>query len=153
MSTPVTLSGRLTRDPELKFSASGVAVAKFSVVTSRRQLNKQTNEWEDQDVSFWDCVCFKQLAENVADSLVKGTAVIVQGRAAQRTWEAKDGSKRISVEVSVDEVGPTLRFATAKVSKASRGDGGGGQSQRPQGSTAAGASANDPWQSNDQPPF
>jgi single-strand DNA-binding protein len=94
MSTVVTLTGRLTADPELRFSASGAPVARFTVVTSRRVKDKQTGEWSDAETSFWDCVAFGQLAENVAESLAKGTAVIVTGRAAQEEWETKVGQKR-----------------------------------------------------------
>jgi single-strand DNA-binding protein len=155
MSTPVNLVGRLTSDPELRFSANGTAVAKFSVVTSRRTKD-QSGEWVDVDTSFWDCVAFKQTAENIAESLTKGTAVIVVGKAAQRTWETKEGEKRRSIEVTVDEIGPSLRFATAKVNKTQRqgggdaprgGQGGGfgqqaGGNQSPQGGNAP---ADDPW--------
>lgn len=170
MSTPVTLVGRLTADPELRFGANGTAVARFAVVTSRRVRDQQTGEWSDADTSFWDCVAFKQTAENVAESLVKGLSVIVVGKAAQRTWETKEGEKRRSVEVVVDEVGPSLRNATAKVEKAQRqGSGqGGGFGQQPQqtgqqqgggfGNQGGGAPAEDPWATGgggfgDDPPF
>lgn len=149
MSTPVNLVGRLTGDPELRFSGNGTAVAKFSVVTSRRTKD-QSGEWVDVDTSFWDCVAFKQTAENVAESLTKGTAVIVVGKAAQRTWETKEGEKRRSVEVTVDEIGPSLRFATAKVNKTQRQGGGGGGFGGPQGGNQSpqgggNAPADDPW--------
>lgn len=121
MSTQVTLAGRLTRDPEMKFTSSGKQVTRFSVVTSRRVKNNQTSEWEDKDTSFWECVAFGQLAENVAESLTKGTAVIVTGSAAMEEWE-KDGQKRRSVKVTAEDVAPSLRFASAKVAKAERRD-------------------------------
>lgn len=161
MSIPVNLVGRLTADPELRFSATGVAVAKFSVVTSRRVKDQQSGEWSDADTSYWDCVAFKQLAENIAESLTKGAAVLVVGKAAQRTWETKEGEKRRSVEVTVDDVGPSLRSATANVNKAQRQGGGFGGGQ----SAPAGApgSPDDPWMNkpasggggfdSDDPPF
>ncbi|MFZ0227446.1 MAG: single-stranded DNA-binding protein, partial [Mycobacterium sp.] len=110
MSTPVTLRGRLTRDPEMFYSAAGKPVVKFAVVTSRRVKDQQTSEWSDADTTFWDCVAFGQTAENVAESLEKGTAVIVQGNAAQEEWTTKDGEKRRSMKVVVDDVAPSLRF-------------------------------------------
>jgi single-strand DNA-binding protein len=120
MSTEVTLRGRLTRDPELRFSAKGQPVAKFAVVTSRRFKNQQTNEWEDRDTTFWDCVAFSELAQNIADSLEKGTAVVVTGHASQEEWEAKDGTKRKSMKVTAEDVAPSLRFASARIARASR---------------------------------
>ncbi len=153
MSTTVTLTGRLTRDPELKYSANGKPVARFSVVTSRRVKDQQTGEWRDDSVSFWDCVAFGQQAENVAESLVKGTAVIVTGRAAQQTWETREGEKRRSIEVVADEVAPSLRWASAKISKAER-------SRPAEASTAGGRpGGDDPWAAggpggySDEPPF
>ena len=118
MSTPVTLRGRLTRDPEMRYSNAGKPVTRFAVVTSRRVKDQQTGEWEDRDTTFWECVAFGQLAENCAESLEKGTAVIVQGNAAQEEWTTKDGEKRKSMKVTADEVAPSLRFHSAKVSKA-----------------------------------
>jgi len=153
MSTPVTLTGRLTADPELRFSAKGSPVAKFTVVTSRRVRDNQSGEWSDADTSFWDCVAFGQLAENIAESLGKGTAVLVAGRAAQRTWETKEGEKRRSVEVTADEVAPSLRFATCKVSKVERSRPAGGNGGR------GGQAEPDPWAAgasggySDEPPF
>ncbi len=151
MSPPVNLTGRMAADPELRFSAKGQPVARFTVVTSRRVRDSQTGEWSDADTSFWDCVAFGQLAENIAESLGKGTAVLVSGRAAQEEWETKDGQKRRSIKVTADEVAPSLRFATCKVAKAARskpaGNGGGGQAEA------------DPWASEPaggysaEPPF
>jgi single-strand DNA-binding protein len=144
MSTDVTLRGRLTRDPELRFSASGKAVTKFAVVTSRRFKNQQTGEWEDRDTTFWDCVAFNELAENVANSLEKGTAVVVTGHASQEEWEAKDGTKRKSMKVTAEDVAPSLRFATVKIARATRSG--------PAASSAPAAEA-DPWATEDKPPF
>ncbi len=151
MSTPVTLTGRVVADPELRFSAKGQPVARFTVVTSRRVRDSQSGEWSDADTSFWDCVAFGQLAENIAESLGKGTAVLVTGRAAQEEWETKDGQKRRSIKVTADEVAPSLRFATCKVAKVARskpaGNGGGSQADA------------DPWASepaggySGEPPF
>jgi single-strand DNA-binding protein len=118
MSTNVTLTGRLTRDPEVKFSAAGKAVARFAVVTSRRVKDQKTGEWSDADTTFWDCVAFGELAQNVADSLEKGTAVIVTGHAAQEEWTTKDGEKRKSLKVVAEDVAASLRWASAKVMKA-----------------------------------
>ena len=120
MSTQVTLRGNLTRDPELKYSAAGKPLVRFTVVTSRRVKDQQTGEWRDDSVTFWDCVAFGQLAENAAESLEKGTAVIVQGNAAQEEWETKEGEKRRSMKVMVDDLAVSLRRYSAKVSKAAR---------------------------------
>jgi single-strand DNA-binding protein len=142
MSTPVTLRGRLTRDPELRYSANGKPVTKFAVVTSRRFKNDQTGEWEERDTTFWDCVAFGELADNAAESLEKGTAVIVQGNAAQEEWATKDGEKRRSMKVVVEDVAPSLRFHSAKVSKAARASDGPKPTPRDE----------NPW-ANDEPPF
>ncbi len=120
MSTPVTLTGRLTRDPELTYSAKGTAVARFSVVTSRRFKNPDTSEWEDRDTTFWDCVAFGQFAENITESLVNGAAVVVTGHAYQEEWEDKSGQKRRSIKVTCEDVAPSLRFASAQIRKAER---------------------------------
>jgi single-strand DNA-binding protein len=117
MSTPVTLNGRFTRDPELMFSGAGNQIAKFAVVTSRRTLNKTSNEWEETDTSFWDCTAFGKLAENVLESCTKGTLVIVFGRAKQENWE-KDGQKRSKVVVIADEVAVSLKWDQVQVIKA-----------------------------------
>jgi single-strand DNA-binding protein len=127
MSTPVTLTGRLTADPEITFGKTGTAIARFSVVTSRRVLDKTSNEWKDEDTSFWNCTAFGALAENIGDSLEKGTAVIVTGRAAQESWEDRTtGAKRTAVKVTADEVAPLLRWANAKITKAQRSGAPGG---------------------------
>lgn len=145
MSTPVTLTGRLTADPELKFGQSGKAYARFTIATDRRELNRETNTWESKDSTFWNCTAFGVLAENVAESLTKGLAVIATGRASQEDWTDKQGNKRTSIKVVIDEIGPTLRFATVKVAKA--GDAQGAPStQRPGGGQATrGAQRDDPW--------
>jgi single-strand DNA-binding protein len=123
----VELIGNLTRQPELRFTPNGAAVASFGLAVNRRWRNQQSNEWEEQ-TSFFDVVCWRDLAENVAESLEKGARVIVVGRLEQRSWETQEGEKRSKVEVIADEVGPSLRWATAQVSKTERvrGDGGGG---------------------------
>ena len=115
----VTLIGNITRDPELRFTASGQATTTFGVAVNRRWQNRQTNEWEEA-TSFFDVVCWRDLADNVADSLGKGARVIVTGRLEQRSWETAEGEKRSKVEIVADEVGPSLRWATAKVEKTDR---------------------------------
>jgi len=135
----VTVVGNLTNDPELRFTPSGQAVASFTVASSSRVLDKQTNEWKDGDTVFMRCSVWRQYAENVAESLTRGTRVIVHGRLKQRSYETKEGEKRTVVECEVDDVGPVLRYATAKVTKVSRGGPGGG------GGFGGGAPADDPW--------
>ena len=119
----VTLVGNCTRDPELRFTSSGQAVATFGLAVNRRWQNRQTNEWEEQ-VSFFDVTCWQQMAENVAETVTKGTRVVVTGRLDQRSWETQDGDKRSKVEVVADEVAPSLRYATAQVVRNERRDGG-----------------------------
>ena len=122
----VELIGNVTRDPELRFTPNGAAVANFGLAVNRRWRNQKTNEWEEQ-VSFFDVVCWRELAENASESLTKGTRVMVSGRLDQRSWEdPKDWSKRSKVEVVADEIGPSLRWATAQVSKNERREGGSG---------------------------
>jgi single-strand DNA-binding protein len=116
----VTIVGNLTRDPELRFISSGAATANLSIAVNRKWMNKQTSQWEEQ-VSFFDVVCWRELAENVSESLTKGTRVTVTGRLEQRSWEdPKDGAKRSKVEIVADEVSPSLRWATANVAKTER---------------------------------
>jgi single-strand DNA-binding protein len=152
----VTVVGNLTNDPELRFTPSGAAVASFTVASSSRVLDRTTNEWKDGETVFMRCSVWRQYAENVAESLTKGTRVIVQGRLKQRSYETREGEKRQVMEVEVDDVGPALRYATAKVNRVQRQGGGfdGGQS------AGAGAPADDPWASSpsggagfDEPPF
>lgn len=121
----VTLTGNITRDPELRFTPSGQAVATFGLAVNRRWQNRQTNEWEEQ-VSFFDVKCWAQMAENVSESLGRGTRVVVSGRLEQRSWETDNGDKRSKVEVVADEIAPSLRWATAQVTKNERTDGAGG---------------------------
>jgi single-strand DNA-binding protein len=124
----ITIIGNITRDPELRFTPTGQATTNFGVAVNRRWQNRQTQEWEEQ-VSFFDVVCWQSLADNVADSLNKGARVIVTGRLDQRSWETQEGEKRSKVEIVADEVGPSLRWASAKVEKNQRkapGEGGGG---------------------------
>lgn len=122
----VTITGNVTRDPELRFTPSGQAVANFGVAVNRSWQNRQTQEWEEQ-VSFFDVTCWAQLAENVSETLSKGTRVTVTGRLDQRSWETQDGDKRSKVEIVADDVAISLRFATAEVTRNERrGDGGGG---------------------------
>ena len=121
----VNIVGNVTRDPELRFTPSGQAVANFGVAVNRRWQNRQTQEWEEA-VSFFDVTCWGQLAENVAESVQKGTRVVVDGRLDQRSWETEQGDKRSKVEIVADEVAPSLRWATAQITKNERRDGGDG---------------------------
>ena len=141
--TNLTMIGNLVNDPELRFTPSGAAVAKFTVASTPRYLDKNTNEWKDGDSLFLQCQIWRQAAENVAESLTKGMRVIVSGRLKQRSYETKEGEKRTVFEVEVDEVGPSLRNATAKVTKAQRSGGTGGFSAP---AATGGESFNDdPW--------
>lgn len=145
MSSTITLTGRITGQPELRFSPSGVAVAAFTIVTCRRVKDQNTGEWSDADTTFWDCKAFKQLAENIVESLEKGCAVVAVGRVVQESWEDRQtGAKRSKLTVRIDEIGPTLRNATAKVTKA----GGSGQGRQQFEETRRQTSqegASDPW--------
>lgn len=137
----VTLVGNVTRDPELRFTPSGQAVATFGLAVNRRWQNRSTNEWEEQ-VSFFDVKCWAQMAENVSESLGRGSRVIVNGRLEQRSWESEQGDKRSKVEVVADEIAPSLRWATATVTKNERSS---GQSGGNQGGSGAGRPvANEP---------
>jgi single-strand DNA-binding protein len=137
--TVITIVGNLVDDPELRFTPSGAAVAKFRIASTPRFLDKQTNEWKDGESLFLTCNVWRQAAENVAESLQRGMRVIVSGRLKQRSYETKEGEKRTVYEIEADEVGPSLRNATAKVAKTTRGGGGGG--------FGAGTPDNDPWAS------
>ncbi len=160
--TVITVVGNLTADPELRFTPSGAAVANFTVASTPRTFDKNSNEWKDGEALFLRCSVWRQAAENVAESLHKGTAVVVQGRLKQRSYETKEGEKRTVYELDVDEIGPSLKFATAKVTKASRGGGAGSYGGSASGSSAGAA---DPWASapaagaassggwSDEPPF
>jgi single-strand DNA-binding protein len=121
----VTLVGNITRDPELRFTPSGQATATFGLAVNRRWQNRQTQEWEEA-TSFFDIVCWRELAENASESLERGSRVIVTGRLEQRSWETQEGEKRSKVEVQADEIGPSLRWAKAQVTKNERKSQGGG---------------------------
>ena len=169
--TTITVVGNLTADPELRFTPSGAAVANFTVASTPRTFDRQTNEWKDGEALFLRCNIWREAAENVAESLTRGSRVIVQGRLKQRSFETREGEKRTVVELEVDEIGPSLRYATAKVNKASRsggggggfgGGGGGGGNSRPAAASDSGGNE-DPWGSasasgsfaggDDEPPF
>jgi single-strand DNA-binding protein len=139
--TTITLVGNLTADPELRFTPSGAAVANFTVASTPRTFDRQTNEWRDGDAMFLNCAVWRQAAENVAESLQKGMRVIVQGRLRSRSYETRDGERRTVFEIDVDEIGPALRYATAKVTRNASGNQGG--SGRP----SAGSHGDDPWAS------
>jgi single-strand DNA-binding protein len=175
--TVITVVGNLTADPELRFTPSGAAVANFTVASTPRTFDRQSGEWKDGEALFLRCNIWRQAAENVAETLTRGARVVVQGRLRQRSFETREGEKRTVVEMEVDEVGPSLRYATAKVNKVSRGsgsggfggggggyDGGGGGGN--QGGSSGGGNQggyDDPWgsappagsgpSSDDEPPF
>jgi len=178
--TVITVVGNLTADPELRFTPSGAAVASFTVASTPRTFDRQANEFKDGETLFMRCSVWREAAENVAESLTKGTRVIVQGRLVQRSFETREGEKRTVVEMQVDEVGPSMRYATAKVTRSQRGGGGGGfgggsggnqggfgggqqggfsGSRQGSGNAPGGGQADDPWATsgssafNDEPPF
>ena len=178
--TPITVVGNLTSDPELRFTPSGAAVANFTVASTPRTFDRQSNEWRDGEAMFLNCSVWRQAAENAAESLTKGMRVIVSGRLKARSYETREGEKRTVFEIEVDEVGPSLKYASAKVTKTQRGGGGGfggddpwaqsggqgNQGGQPVGGNQGGgwggqqsAPANDPWASSgpagssDEPPF
>jgi single-strand DNA-binding protein len=150
--TTITLVGNLTADPELRFTPSGAAVANFTVASTPRTFDRQTNEWRDGDAMFLNCAVWRQAAENVAESLQKGMRVIVQGRLKSRSYETREGEKRTVFEIDVDEIGPALKYATAKVARTASGGGGGGGggSRQPSNSgsnSGGGGFGDDPWAS------
>jgi single-strand DNA-binding protein len=175
--TTITVVGNLTADPELRFTPSGAAVANFTVASTPRIYDRQSGEWKDGEALFLRCNIWREAAENVAESLTRGSRVIVTGRLKQRSFETREGEKRTVFEVEVDEIGPSLRYATAKVNKASRsggggggggfgsgsGGGGGGGGSRQAAPQASGGTGDDPWGSapasgsfgggDDEPPF
>ncbi len=168
--TTITVVGNLTADPELRFTPSGAAVANFTVASTPRIYDRQSGEWKDGEALFLRCNIWREAAENVAESLTRGARVIVTGRLKQRSFETREGEKRTVVEVEVEEIGPSLKYATAKVNKASRGGGGGGFGGGGGGAPAGGGgprgggeSQDDPWGSapasgsfggsDDEPPF
>ncbi|AOW94025.1 single-stranded DNA-binding protein [Rhodococcus sp. WMMA185] len=124
--TVITVIGNLTADPELRFTPAGAAVANFTIASTPRTFDRQTNEWKDGEALFLRCNIWREAAENVAESLTRGSRVIASGRLKQRSYETREGEKRTVVELEVDEIGPSLKYATAKVNKVSRGGGGGG---------------------------
>src|SRR6478672_2622891 len=144
--TVITIIGNITNDPELRFTPSGAAVANFTVASTPRAFDRQSNEWKDGETLFMRCSVWRDAAENVAESLQRGTRVIVSGRLKSRSYETKEGEKRTVVEMEVDEVGPSLRYATAKVNRTQRGTGGGGFSGGGgQGGFGGGGQQEDPW--------
>jgi len=163
--TTITVVGNLTADPELRFTPSGAAVANFTVASTPRIYDRQSGEWKDGEALFLRCNIWREAAENVAESLTRGSRVIVTGRLKQRSFETREGEKRTVVEVEVDEIGPSLRYATAKVNKASRSGGGGfsGGFSGPTGGSRGSEPKDDPWGSapasgsfsgaDDEPPF
>ncbi len=154
--TQITVIGNLTGDPELRFIQSGAAVVNFTVASTPRTFDRQSNEWKDGETLFMRCSLWREAAENVAETLTKGMRVIVVGRLVSRSWEA-NGEKRSVTELQVDEVGPSLRYATAKVNRTQRsGGGGGGGFSGGYAAAPAGGADNDPWASapaSDEPPF
>lgn len=175
MTTEITVIGNIVDDPELRFTPSGAAVCNFTVADNERIKDQSTGEWKDGDATFYRCDVWRETAENVAESLQKGQRVIVKGRVKNRKYEKQDGTVGYSLEISVDAVGPDLRWATAKVTRTAKGGNGGGQQgggysapqggqqSAPQGDPwgapqTAGAAAGgaNPWgaqQGNDEPPF
>ena len=159
--TTITVVGNLTADPELRFTPSGAAVASFTVASTPRTFDKASGEWKDGDALFMRCSIWRQAAENVAESLTRGARVVVTGRLKQRSFETREGEKRTVVEMDVDEVGPSLKYATAKVTRAARSEGGGGGGFGGGGNGGgggfSGGGASDPWStppaSSDEPPF
>jgi single-strand DNA-binding protein len=141
--TLITVVGNLTGDPELRFTPSGAAVANFTIASTPRNFDRQTNEWKDGDTLFLNCSVWRQAAENVAESLTRGMRVVAQGRLKARSYETREGEKRTVMELDVEEVGPSLKYATAKITRAARsgGEGGGG------GFSGGGGGGNDPWAS------
>ena len=140
--TVITVVGNLVDDPELRFTPSGAAVANFRIASTPRTFDRQTNEWKDGDALFLTCSVWRQAAENVAESLQRGMRVVVQGRLKSRQYETREGEKRTVFEIDVEEVGPSLKYATAKVTKTTRQGGGGGYSG---GGAPQGGGGNDPW--------
>ena len=175
--TVITVVGNLTGDPELRFTPSGAAVANFTVASTPRAFDRQSNEWKDQETLFMRCSVWREAAENIAESLQRGNRVLVTGRLKSRSYETKEGEKRTVIELEVDEVGPSLRNASAKVNRTQRssgpggGQGGGGQgggwgapgggSGGGQGGGQGGGTPEDPWATSpsgggsnyDEPPF
>jgi single-strand DNA-binding protein len=125
--TVITVVGNLTADPELRYTQNGLAVANFTIASTPRTFDRQANEWKDGEALFLRASVWREFAEHVAGSLTKGSRVIAQGRLKQRSYETKEGEKRTSIELEIDEIGPSLRYATAQVTRAASSGGGGGQ--------------------------
>lgn len=140
----ITVVGNLVADPELRFTPSGAAVSNFTIASNPRFFDRQANEWKDGEPLFVRCSVWREMAENVAESLSKGTRVVAEGRLKARSFEDKEGNRRTSWELDVDEIGPSLRYATAQVAKAQR-NGGGGVGGGQQQSGGFGGQAADPW--------
>ena len=160
--TNITIIGNLVNDPELRYTPTGQAVANFRVASTPRYMDRQTNEWKDGDSLFLSCNVWRQAAENVAESLQRGMRVIVYGRLRQRSYETREGEKRTVYEVEVDDVGPSMRNASAKVTKSNRSSGGFSGSGGSAGSSGGGRAQEDPWAADagsfgegasDEPPF
>jgi single-strand DNA-binding protein len=160
--TIITVVGNLTADPELRFTASGAAVANFTVASTPRTFDRASNEWKDGEALFMRCNIWRQAAENVAESLTRGSRVVVTGRLKQRSFDTKEGEKRTVIELEVDEIGPSLRYATAKVNRVNRPGGGSGGGGGGGYGGSGSAPADDPWASappaagggySDEPPF
>ncbi|UCR88284.1 single-stranded DNA-binding protein [Mycetocola spongiae] len=140
--TIITVVGNLTADPELRYTQGGLAVANFTIASTPRNFDRQTNEWKDGEALFMRASVWREFAEHVAGSLTKGSRVVATGRLKQRSYETKEGEKRTSIELEVDEIGPSLRYATAQVSRAQSSGGGGGRPQQQQS-----AVQDEPWAS------
>jgi single-strand DNA-binding protein len=164
--TAITIIGNLTSDPELRWTPSGTAVASFTIASTPRTLDRQTQEWKDGEALFLRCSTWREAAENVAESLTRGSRVMAQGRLKQRSFETKEGEKRTVIELEVDEIGPSLRYATATVSKAARSgrgagrgsDGGIGAGDGRAGGGRGNSPDPDPWATpvgvtSEEPPF
>lgn len=151
--TPITVVGNLTADPELRFTPSGAAVANFTVASTPRQFDRQANEFKDGETLFMRCSVWREAAENASESLSKGMRVIVTGRLVSRSWQTNEGENRTVMEMQVDEVGPSLRYATAQVTKTQRGSGGqgGGGGWGQQGGQPGGQQAGGWGQQGGQP--
>ncbi|MEU6246997.1 single-stranded DNA-binding protein [Glycomyces sp. NPDC047010] len=146
--TVITVIGNLVDDPELRYTPSGAAVAKFRIASTPRTFDRESNQWKDGEALFLTCSVWRQYAENVAESLSRGTRVIVQGRLKQRSYETREGEKRTVYELDVEEVGPALRFSTAKLNRSgASGGGGGGRSFGGGGNSGGGSAPDDPWAS------
>jgi len=158
--TTITLVGNLTADPDLRFTPSGAAVANFTVASTPRTFDRTTQEWKDGEAMFINCAAWRNLAENVAESLQKGSRVILTGRLRSRSYEGREGDRRTVFEIEVDEIGPSLRYATAKLTRTSTSGGswqqqGGGAPASNDWAASAPAPENDPWANaqSDEPPF